>query len=179
MSSEYTVSRPYAKAAFEYAGSAGAYSAWSEMLETAALVIQDDTFARMLKDPRVLPQKKLDLLISIGGKVFNAQFINFLNVLSDNKRLSFMPYIYQHYEKLRSEAERVVHVELTSAFPLTDQYQEQFKNALKNRLKCEVALTCKQDNSILAGAVIRAGDLLIDGSLRGKIARLSDAMGVF
>lgn len=179
MSLEYTISRPYAKAGFEYAFNKAQLSEWSAMLECVAMTIEDETVSRLLKDPRISDKRILDLVFSIGEKLFSDDFKNFIRALSKNKRLPFVPYIYKHFEKLRSEAEKVVNVELISAFPLGEQQQERFRSALKNRMKCDVALTCTSDASILAGAIIRSGDLLIDGSLRGKISKLSDAMGVF
>lgn len=179
MSSEYTISRPYAKAAFEHAMANDKLVSWFEMLEGSAMIVQNKDFARLLKDPTVPSTSVLELLFSVGQTAFDEDFKNFLSVLSENKRLSFLPHIFKHYEKLRSQAEQVVNVELTSAFPLSESHQLQFADVLKKRMKCEVILTCKSDQSILAGAVIKAGDLVIDGSLRGKIARLSDAMGIF
>src|SRR5690606_2380825 len=118
MSLEYTIARPYAKAAFEYAFEKAQLLEWSAMLECAALTIEDEAVSRLLKDPRVSEQQVLALIYSIGDKLYSDDFKNFLQVLSKNKRLPFVPYLYKHYEKLRSEAEKIVNVELISAFPL-------------------------------------------------------------
>ena len=179
MASEYTVARPYAKAAFEFAVIKNQLAQWSEMLEAAKWIIQNEAVENMLKDPCVSTDQVMAFIYSIDNKLFGPDFKNFLHVLSDNKRLSFIPYIFDHFEKLRAEAEQVVNVEITSAFELSDKYKEQFIQVLKKRMQCEIALSVKTDASILAGAIVRAGDLLIDGSLRGKLSRLNDAMGIF
>lgn len=179
MASEYTVARPYAKAAFEFAAVKKQLAQWSEMLEAAKSIIQNEAVENMLKDPCVSADQVMAFIYSIDAQLFNSDFKNFLNVLSENKRLPFIPYISEHFEALRAEAEQVMNVEITSAFELSDKYKEQFIQALKKRMKCEIALSAKTDASILAGAIVRAGDLLIDGSLRGRLARLNDAMGIF
>lgn len=179
MSFEYTVSRPYAKAAFEYAFNTAQLAKWSAMLEGMVVAIENEAIASKLKDPCVTDEQILSLIYSVGEQLFSDNFKNFIQTLSQNKRLSLVPYIQKHFEKLRSEAEKVVNVELISAFALTPEQEDRFREALKHRMKCDIALTCTSDASILAGAIIRAGDLLIDGSLRGKLTRLSDAMGVF
>jgi F-type H+-transporting ATPase subunit delta len=96
--------------------------------------------------------------------------------MADNRRLDLLPEVREHYEQFRAEAEKVVEAEVVSAFPLTGQQQAQIKAALRHRLGREVNLICRTDASLVGGAVIRAGDLVIDGSVVEYIERLSSAL---
>lgn len=179
MSVEYKVSRPYAKAIFELAFEKKQMPEWSDMLKTAKLIISDDAIQEMLKNPEYSSGDVADLILSIAGDSFSQECQNLMKTLAQFKRLSFIPQIGDQYEAYRAEAEKTVDVELISAFPVSEGEQEQFKQALKKKLQKEVDLKCQEDPAILAGAIIRSGDLLIDGSLRGKLAKLGDALGVF
>lgn len=179
MASEQTISRPYAKAAFAFARARNLLTEWLDMLEFSANMAKEEAFLAVLKNPAITRKALLDIIFSFGESVFSDEFKSFLAVLAENRRLALLPFIYEHFQAFKSQSEKVVHVELTSAFELSEPYQQQFAQALKKRMNCEVSLTCKKDERILAGAVIRAGDLLIDGSLKGKIAKLTDAMGIF
>jgi len=179
MSSEYKVSRPYARAVFDLAFAQGEMAKWSEMLRAAEFIIENDVVHKMLKNPVYDSDDIVLVILDIAGDNFSKECQNLIRTLAHFKRLLLMPVICELYEDFRSEAEQVVDVTLTSAFPVSEQDQERFKVVLKKKLQRDIALECQEDSSILAGAIIQSGDLLIDGSLRGKLAKLGDAMGVF
>ncbi len=178
MSKNRTFARPYAKAAFELAQSDKDFAKWSLMLEQAALVASNKQASALAKDPQFGTKQLVDLYLSLGKDIYSEQMQNFIKVLGRFKRLSLLPEIASLFEEMRALAERVMNVKLTSAFALNDKDQERFVKALKNRLHCDIELHCQVDESIMGGAIIRSGDLVIDGSIRGRLAKLSDAVSI-
>lgn len=178
MSKNRTFARPYAKAAFELAQSENAFAKWSEMLKLAAMIASDKQFHSLAKDPRFSTNELVELFDSIGKDNFTSEMQSFIRILGKFKRLALLPEIELVFEEMRALAERVVNVELISAQPLNDKDQERFVTVLKKRMNCNIALECQVDKNILGGAIIRAGDLVIDGSIRGRLAKLGDAVGI-
>ena len=176
--SDRTVARPYAKAVFEMAMKDKKLAEWSDILALSADLASDKRVASLMKDPKVTPAQIEDLFMAAGKDVFTKEAENLIKILGDFKRLSLLPEMSKLYEELRSKAEQVVTVELISAFPITDSDQQRFKEVLKRRLNSDITLEVSTDKSILGGAIIRAGDLVIDGSVRGRLAKLSEAMGI-
>ena len=97
---------------------------------------------------------------------------NFVRVLAANHRLLLLPEITAHYEAQRAEVENTVDVEVVSAVALDAAQTEKLASALKARLKRTINMHNTVDATLLGGAVIRAGDLVIDGSLKGRLERL-------
>ncbi|MBS0286468.1 MAG: F0F1 ATP synthase subunit delta [Proteobacteria bacterium] len=178
MSKNRTYARPYAKAAFELAQSEHALAKWSDMLAHAAMIASDKQAAALAKDPQFSTKQLVELYLSIGKDLYSAQMQNFIWILGRFKRLTLLPEIAALYEELRALAERVRSVELISAYPLSDKDQEKFVKVLKERMNCNIELHCQVDKSILGGAIIRSQDLVIDGSIRGRLAKLGDAIGI-
>ncbi|WP_462380391.1 F0F1 ATP synthase subunit delta [Pseudomonas sp. Marseille-QA0892] len=171
-----TLARPYAKAAFEHAQANQQMAPWSDMLALAAAVSQDDTVQRMLKAPRLTSTEKASAFIEVCGDALNAQVRNFIQVLAENERLLLLPEIAALFELYKSEREKSVDVEVTSAFALSAEQQDKLAKVLSARLSREVRLHAAEDPALIGGVVIRAGDLVIDGSVRGKIAKLAEAL---
>jgi F-type H+-transporting ATPase subunit delta len=178
MSQNQTVARPYAKAAFELALAEKALAKWSEMLSSAALIARDKQMVGLMKNPNFSSEDIIGIFLALGKDVFNQEMHNFINTLARFKRLAFLPEIAEIFDAMRANAERTIHVQLICAFPINEDYQQRLANALKRRTNCEVSLECFTDKSILGGAIIRAGDLVIDGSVRGRLAKISDAVGI-
>lgn len=182
MAETTTIARPYARAAFEQAeGKRGGLKRWSGMLGVAAVVAGDADMRRLLANPKLGAQQKADLLIEICNEIPDSANLtkecqNFIRVLAENRRLGLLPDIYAQFEKLRAEAEKTVHAEMISAFEISDEQRNQIAEGLKTKLKCEVELEVTVDESLLGGAIIRAGDLVIDGSARGRLAKLGTAL---
>ena len=178
MSKNRTFARPYAKAAFELAQSEKNLAKWSQMLEEASLIASDKQVGPLAKDPLFGTQQLVELYLSIGKEDFSSEMQNFIALLGKFKRLNLLPEIASLYEEMRAKAERVVGVTLISAQPLSGQDEERFLNALKNRMNCNIDLQCQIDKTIIGGAIIQAQDLIIDGSIRGRLAKLCDAVGI-
>jgi F-type H+-transporting ATPase subunit delta len=172
-----TVARPYAKAAFEYARAANAFAAWSQGLETAGEIVADPRVAPLTKSPSLTTADLADLIIDVAGSKLDAGMRNFMRVLAENHRLLLLPEIAAHYEELRSAIENTVDVEVTSAVPLNDAQAQKLKQALSTRLRRQVRMRTSVDAALMGGAVVRAGDLVIDGSLKGRLDRLATELG--
>ncbi|WP_120997137.1 F0F1 ATP synthase subunit delta [Stutzerimonas urumqiensis] len=171
-----TLARPYAKAAFEYAQAHQQLASWSAMLGLAAAVANDDRMQRVLKAPRLTSAEKADTFVEVCGNELDAQARNFIHVLAENERLALLPEISELFELYKAEQERSVDVEVTSAFALSAEQQDKLAKVLSARLSREVRLHAAEDPALIGGVVIRAGDLVIDGSVRGKLAKLAEAL---
>jgi len=173
MAEKSTIARPYAKALFELALEQTKLDTWSEALALAAAVVADERVKKLLTSPRVTIEQLADLVIDIVGKKLDDEGHNFIRVLAANRRLGFLPEIAAIYEKLKAAEENTVEVTVTSAVPLDKEQQRKFSQAMSARLKRDVRLHCEVDATLLGGAVLRADDLVIDGSLRGQLERLN------
>lgn len=176
MAEKVTIARPYARAAFEYASASNALGRWSELLATASAVVADGRVARLLTNPRVTPEQLVGLIADIAGAAVDEHGRNFLGMLAQNRRLGVLPEIAASYEVLRAEVENVADVQITSAVALTEAQRERLAAALKKRLQREVRLHCEVDATLIGGAVVRSGDLVIDGSLKARLERLAGAI---
>ncbi|GAB3097299.1 F0F1 ATP synthase subunit delta [Lysobacter terrae] len=173
MSQALTLARPYARAAFGIARDGSDYASWSNALALAARVAADPQVAELLGSPRLTHADAVSLLAIDGA---SDAMRNFLALLADNRRLALLPEIAGLFEELRAEAERVVKARVTSATALGDGELEGIKAALKKRFGRDVQIETAIDASLIGGAVIDAGDVVIDGSLKGKLGRLQSAL---
>ena len=173
MSQALTVARPYARAAFATARDEGNFAAWSQALGFAAHAAADPRVAALLPNPQLLPADAVSLLSPEGA---SEAFTRFLGILADARRLPQLPEIAGLFEELRAEAEHVVKAKVTSATAMPDGELDVIKAALKKRFGREVEVETAIDASLIGGAVIDAGSVVIDGSLKGKLARLHSAL---
>ena len=173
MSQPLTLARPYARAAFALARDNGTLAPWSQALAFAARVAADPQVASLLGNPKLTDADAATLLAPDDA---DDSFGRFLALLADNRRLALLPEIAGLYDELRLEAERVVKARVTSATALPASEQETIRVALKSRFGREVEVETSVDDSLIGGAVIDAGDVVIDGSVKGKLARLQSML---
>ena len=173
MSQALTLARPYARAAFAIARDERAFAAWTDALGFAARVAADPRVAGLLADPKLTDSNAVMLL---SPETHSESFARFLKLLADNRRLALLPEITGLYEELRAEAERVVKATVTSAAALPAGELDKITAALRQRFGREVEIDTAIDESLIGGAVIDAGDVVIDGSLKGKLERLQAAL---
>lgn len=169
MSQALTLARPYARAAFGLARDAGALAQWSESLGLAARIAADPQAAAVLSHPAL---GRDDAVALLAPEDAPAAFRDFLALLADNRRLALLPEMAGLYEELRADAERIVRAKVTSAAALPEGELAGIKAALQKRFGRDVEIETAVDESLIGGAVIAAGDTVIDGSLRGKLSRL-------
>ena len=170
------IARPYARAVFELAKTDADYSVWSERLEWLAAVAADPNIGTLFNNPRVSKQALAGVFTDICADRLDGNAKNLVRLLAQNRRLHALPVIAEQYEYLRAEAERTVQAELESALPVSDTQQQRIAEALSQRMGRRVELTVKTNEELLGGAVVRAGDLVIDGSIRARLEKLATAI---
>jgi len=178
MAEKATTARPYARAAFEFAHEHGQLPRFSSLLAAGAAVVSDERVARLIGHPEVGEDDLVALITEAAGEAVDEHGRNFIRTVAHNDRLALLPEIAAQYETLRAEVENVVDVELVSAMPVETAQHERLAGALKRRFGRDVRIHTRIDASLIGGAVVRAGDLVIDGSLKGRLERLSSAMAV-
>lgn len=167
-----TLARPYAKAAFKFAKAHNTLPQWSLFLEAGAMVSSDSRVIPILKDPSLSNEQHYQLFNSICDTWLDDKSRNFLKQLAYNKRLRLLPEITALYDALRAEEEKTVEVEVGSFMPLSQDQQTRLSRSLTERLHCQVVLNCHVDETLLGGVVVRAGDLVIDGSVVGQLKKM-------
>ncbi|QDP02825.1 F0F1 ATP synthase subunit delta [Thalassotalea sp. PS06] len=175
MSELTTIARPYAKAAFEYAVEAKSVDAWLEMLVFASEVSQNETVAGYLAGGMGVEQVT-DLFLKVCGEQVNDKGQNFIKILAENGRLLVLPQIVSQFVELKAEYEKEVSVDVASAVELSAEQVTSLSAALEKRLARKVKLNCTVDANVVSGLVIKAGDTVIDGSVRGKLDRMANSL---
>lgn len=176
MSEFVTAARPYARAIFELAEAGKGEKKWSEQLLFMSTVAADENMREALDNPRFSKQQTAELFIQVCDQQVNEQGRNLIKLLAENDRLVLLPEITVLYEQLRSEAEGSIDAEVISAFEVSDGQQKAIAKSLKKRLGRDIKLTTRIDTSLMGGAIIRAGDLVIDGSLQGRLRKITGAL---
>lgn len=171
-----TLARPYAKAAFEYARDKKALSAWLEQLATAAAVAADSVLEAVLNNPSMTAEQQSQTVVDVCGDALGLEVRNYVAILASNKRLGLLPEIYSLFAQYKANHEKSVDVEVISAFDLADATKDKLADVLGKKLEREVKVTTSTDKDLLGGVLIRAGDLVIDGSVRGRLNKLAEAM---
>lgn len=172
--SEYaTIARPYARAAFEYADTVSALDAWESTLLASKLIIEDKQAVALLTDPEISSDRKAEFVCAVLGNQVDAHMRNFIKLLASKRRLLALSSVADQFVELKAEKEKTVKVRVSSVYELTSDYKTKLTNALKLRLQREVELECELDKSLIGGAVIRANDWVVDGSVRGRLQRLA------
>ncbi len=171
-----TIARPYTKAAFEYALSKGCLDKWSAMLSFTAMVVNDNEMKRVLVTPSLSAEQKAELIIAVASKTMDTAGKNFIHLLAENGRLPLLVLISTQFDQLKADHEKSIDVDLTTAYELDQKLVDKLSKALCSKLGREVKVTPKVDQSIIGGVILRANDLVIDDSVRAKLAKLAVAM---
>jgi F-type H+-transporting ATPase subunit delta len=171
-----TLARPYANALFDVAKSAGELDRWSRMLGLLSATAQDDKVQRMLQGPDMAEAAKAFRLVELCGDELNDKARKFVQVLAGNKRLPLLTEITIQFETLSALEQRSLDVVVISAYPLSADEELTLKASLRVRFDKEISMTSEVDPKLIGGAIIRAGDTVIDGSLRGKLDKLAETI---
>ncbi|MDE2305864.1 MAG: F0F1 ATP synthase subunit delta [Gammaproteobacteria bacterium] len=177
MAEAATLARPYAKAAFEAARESEALGPWASALARAAGLVADERVQEALTSPKLSAEDFVRFFAGLGDAGIDARWQNFVRVLAANKRLVVLAEIATQFEALKAEYEREIGVEVTSAAAMSAEQSAKLCAALAERLKRRVRVENRIDPSLIGGAVIRAGDLVIDGSLTGRLKKLASELG--
>ncbi len=185
MADNNTVARPYAQAAFEVAQENNVLAELSESLAAARLLLEDGQVVAFLAAPSLTDKERLEFLQDLfaravgEGSVFAGGSLhgtNFLRLLLENGRVVALPEIAEQFEALKAKVENTVEAVITSAVPLSDAQRQEMTATLRERFGRDVKITTEIDEDLIGGAVIRAGDVVIDGSLRARLDGLANAL---
>ena len=176
MESNTKTARPYAIAAFKQAQQEGNTAKWSDMLALLARVASDPTMKGLLANPKAKRQQIAEMIIDVCGDGLSATGRNFVRVLAQNRRLGVIKDIAQTYEIERARAERRSDVTVTSAYELAPAEQNAITVAMTRRLGTKVDLSLEVDPGLIGGLVVRAGDTVIDASIRGRLSQLAQTL---
>ena len=171
-----TIARPYAQAVFEYARENNEVEQWSGMLQLLAVIVSDPDMHRLLSDPRVSDEQLEGLIADLCGDRLTAAGRNFVKILIGSERLQYAQQIAGLYEAMRFDAEGKARVEVISAYPLEPQQEQKISAAMATRLNKKIVISSVVDNKLIGGVVVRAGDSVIDASIRGRIEALRNGL---
>lgn len=171
-----TIARPYANAVFDIAKAEKHLDAWSRQLSFAAAAAAEPTVKQVIDAPSVTNDEKAQKIAQVCGDALDQMGRRFVQVLARNKRLNLLPEISAQFEKLRAQEEKSLDVEVISAYELTEQEQTRLADVLHRRFEREIQLTSRVDATLMGGVIIRAGDTVIDGSVRGKLEKLAESL---
>lgn len=170
-----TLARPYAKAAFESAQAADALAGWGDMLGLAAAIAEDETVEeRVIDNPLVTPEAAADFFLEVGGDRFTDDFANLLRLMAENRRLGLLPGVSRLFAFYRAEAEKTLEVWVTAAVEPPADFSDRLATALGKRFGRDVTVAVDVNETLLGGALIRAGDTVIDGTLRSKLDKMAN-----
>ena len=175
MSEWTTIARPYAQAAFDNAVESKTVAQWQEMLVFAAEVSANETIKTLLTGS-LAAEKLAEIFNGVCGEQLDQQGQNLIKILAENRRLQALPDISVLFNQLKADFDKEIDVDVTSAVKLNKKQQTDIGASLEKRLARKVKLNCSVDPELVAGVLIKAGDTVIDGSLRSKLNRLSDAL---
>jgi F-type H+-transporting ATPase subunit delta len=180
MSDITTIARPYARAIFELALETKQLSEWSDLLSILSLAVSLPEVVQFIRNPEVTQNDYLDLLMTVAAKAKskpdNKLITHFVSLLAENKRLLLLPYITIEYERSRAKQEKTLVVTVNTFNTLTDKQQQKLIHKLTERFQRQVKLEIIIDESLLGGAIIQAGDVVIDGSVKGQLIRLATTL---
>ena len=172
-----TAARPYANAVYDLAHETSSLDSWSDALANLAAVVNDAQISKLLDAPESGKNQKGELIIQVLGDKLNEQQQNLVKLMAENGRLKLMPDVLEQFEVARAKAENKVEAEVISAFELSAKQTSELVNTLKNKLGCEVTLTTTIDKSLIGGVVIKAGDTIIDASMKSQLNSLALSLG--
>lgn len=176
MAEPTTLARPYAKAAFEYALTAKALQPWLEALEVSAAVADQDQVKKALATSALSAEQKASVFVQVIGDSLDESVKNFIRTLASNKRLALLPYIRDLFAKMKAQQEKTIEVEITAAYELPVDLINKLAQSLSAKLNRKIDVNSSVDKSLLGGVVIHTGDMVIDGSVRGRLAKLAEAL---
>lgn len=171
-----TLARPYARAAFEYAAQKDLLDPWASQLSLVAAVVSDERVLAVLTSPTLTSAQQATTLLEVCGTDVSSDVANFIHVLAENKRLPLFPQIAALFAQYKANREKSVDVVVQTAFEIDPAVEAKLSAALSKSLDREVKMTSTIDSSLIGGAIIKAADVVIDGSVRGRLAKLAEAM---
>lgn len=171
MAEKKTLARPYAKAAFQHALTSKNLNDWSAMLANAAEMVNDPRVKQIISNPTLTREKRASFFTK-QSTLFDDKFCNFIRLTANYGRLDLLPEIYEGYEQLKLSHNAEMNVQVTSAVKLEDSQKKNITDSLNKKLGKKLNIEFDQDASIIGGLVVRTGDIVIDGSVKGQLKKL-------
>lgn len=171
-----TVARPYAEAAFEVARDSNALQPWSDALEKLAAITADPQVASQIGNPNLSEKALLELVFGVAGEGLSTEVQNLVRLLVENERLAVLPDLARLFEERKTAAQGIRHIQIRSAYALTAAEKNKLKSTLKRHFGADVELTVEKDKTLIGGLEIRADDVVIDGSVRGRLQQLANEL---
>ena len=176
MAEASTLARPYAQAIFNLANANNTLKAWSDKLALLKEVAANESMAEIITNPDVSAEQTVALFADICKDGLDEQGMNFLKLAAENGRLEILPKIAESFEAMRAEAEGNIEAQVISAYAVNATQKKSIAEALKKKLGREVTITTKTDKSLLGGVIIRAGDIVIDGSVKSQLEKITHSL---
>ncbi|MGZ8189135.1 MAG: F0F1 ATP synthase subunit delta [Methylosarcina sp.] len=176
MSELATLARPYASAVFKRAKETGATSKWAESLAFIEAVLTNQDVSKIVDNPNVSNERKSALMLELCGEKMDPEVGNFLQLLVHNKRLGLISSITRLYEKLKAQDEGYIEADVFTAYALTKEAKTQFASSLEKKLGKKVHMKAAVDKTLIGGVLVRAGDKVIDGSIRGQLKQMQKTL---
>ncbi len=172
-----TAARPYARAIYQLATESKSVDSWGDVLALMAAVVSDQSMRDVLDKPQLGKEQKGELMLKVLGKKANAQQQNLIRLMAENGRLKALPEVAHQFEIYRTEAEGKIDAEVISAFALSKKQEKEITEMLKSKLGRDISITTSTDESLIGGVVIKAGDTIIDGSMKSQLESLALSLG--
>ncbi len=177
MSDFTTAARPYANAVYDIAFETSSLESWGDALANLATVIADAQMNELLDSPELGKNQKGELVIQVLGDKLTEKQQNLVKLMAENGRLKLMADVLEQFEVARAKAENKIEAEVISAFELSEQQTNELVNTLKNKLGKDITLTVTIDESLIGGVIIKAGDTIIDASMKSQLDSLALSLG--
>ena len=173
-----TIARPYADAVFARAVETGKLDLWSDMLELLTMAVRDPALSGLIASPKLDLAQMTELMLDVGGARLSEEGQNLVSLLTANRRLSVIPEIATLFEARKAEQQGSLEVQVSTAYELQPEQEQQLATALKHKLGRDILISSEQDAELIGGFRLRAGDLVIDGSVSGQLGKLAHELGI-
>lgn len=176
MSELRTLARPYAVAAYRRAKETGATDKWASELSFLSALMADERLQRAVANPKLRREALVKAFLDLCEGHLDGEGRNFARLLIENHRLDLIGEIGQQFDEYRASDEGYIDVDITSAYELSAEEQQKLGGTLDVALGKRARLKVSVDRSLIGGVYIRAGDRVIDASVRGQIERLTKSL---
>ena len=166
------VARTYARALFETAKEHGRIDEIRDELGTLAEAIRDvPELQAMIRNPELDPSEKAEALAAIL-KDADELLRNFVRLVAVKGRAPMLEEIAREYDALVAAEERILNVDLTTAFELSDDEASSIVEQIEQASGRRVEANRTVDPDLIGGLVLKVGTLEVDSSVRGRLDRL-------
>ncbi len=176
MSELATLARPYAAAVFKRAKETGSSEKWSKTLVFLASILDDQSLAALVNNPKIGNERLSALMLDIAAEHIDTEGANFLKLLVQNRRLNLVPQIAKIFEEYKAEDEGYLDLDVFAAYQFSAEGRKAFSAKLEKRLGKKVNMNVTVDKSLIGGVLVRAGDKVIDGSIKGQLQHMQKAL---